>query len=51
MKTILADPEVSKRLEALTFQVIGDGPEGLAERIRAEYAMWGDVVKTSGKAN
>ena len=51
VKTILADPEISKRLEALTFQVIGDSPEGLTKRISGEYAMWGDVVKASGKSN
>ncbi len=48
---ILADPEISKRLDDLTFEVIADSPEGLAERIRAEHAMWGDVVKASGKTN
>jgi tripartite-type tricarboxylate transporter receptor subunit TctC len=51
LKKILGDPEISKRLDDLTFQVIGDSPDGLAERIRSEYAMWGDVVKAGGKAN
>jgi tripartite-type tricarboxylate transporter receptor subunit TctC len=51
MKKILADPEIAKRLDDLTFHVIADSPEGLAERIRSEYAMWADVVKASGKTN
>jgi tripartite-type tricarboxylate transporter receptor subunit TctC len=48
---ILRDPEIAKRLEGMTFEVIADSPESLAERIRSEYAMWGDVVKASGKTN
>jgi tripartite-type tricarboxylate transporter receptor subunit TctC len=51
VKKILADPEISKRLNDLTFEVIADSPEGLAERIRSEHAMWGDVVKASAKPN
>lgn len=51
VKKILSDAEIAKRLDDLTFQVIADSPEGLAERIRSEYAMWGDVVKTSGKTD
>lgn len=51
VKKILSDAEISKRLDDLTFQVIADSPESLAERIRSEYAMWGDVVKASPKAN
>ena len=51
VKKILSDPEIAKRLEDLTFDVIADSPEGLAERIRSEYAMWGDVVKASAKPN
>jgi hypothetical protein len=44
------DPEIYKRLEALTFRVIGDSPDRLSERIRNEYAMWGDMVKASSKS-
>lgn len=51
MKKILSDPEIVKRLEGLTMEVIGDSPEGLVERIRTEHAMWGEVVKASGKSN
>lgn len=51
LKKILNEPEVAKKLEHLTFQVIADSPEGLAERIRSEYAMWGDVVKASARSN
>jgi tripartite-type tricarboxylate transporter receptor subunit TctC len=51
VKKILADPDITKRLDDLTFEVIADSPESLAERIRTEHAMWGDVVKASGKSN
>ena len=51
VKKILSDADISKRLDDLTFQVIADSPEGLAERVRSEHAMWGDVVKASGKTN
>jgi tripartite-type tricarboxylate transporter receptor subunit TctC len=51
LKKILSEPEVTKKLEDLTFQVIADSPESLSERIRSEYAMWADVVKASGKTN
>jgi tripartite-type tricarboxylate transporter receptor subunit TctC len=51
VRKILSEPDVSKRLTDLTFQVIADSPEGLAERIRSEYAMWASVVKASGKPN
>ena len=50
VKKILSDADIAKRLDDLTFQVIADSPDDLAERIRSEHAMWGDVVKTSGKA-
>ncbi len=48
IKKILSDADIAKRLDDLTFQVIADSPEGLAERVRSEYAMWGELVKTSG---
>jgi tripartite-type tricarboxylate transporter receptor subunit TctC len=48
---ILNDPEIIRRLESMTFEVIADSPEGLAERIRSEHAMWGAVVKAGGKSN
>ena len=51
LKKILSDPDITKRLEDLTFQVIADSPESLTERIRTEHAMWGDVVKASTKSN
>ena len=51
VKKILTDADIAKRLDDLTFQVIADSPDSLAERIRSEYAMWGDVVKTSGKTD
>ena len=51
VKKILGDADIAKRLDDLTFQVIADSPDGLAERIRSEYAMWGDVVKASGKTD
>ncbi len=51
IKKILSDAEIAKRLDDLTFQVIADSPEGLAERVRSEHAMWGDVVKATGKTN
>lgn len=49
VKKILSDPDIAKRLDDLTFQVIADSPDSLTERIRSEYAMWGNVVKASGK--
>ena len=49
VKKILSDPDIAKRLDDLTFQIIADSPDSLTERIRSEYAMWGDVVKASGK--
>ena len=49
VKKILSEPEIAKRFDDLTFEVIADSPEDLAERVRSEHAMWGDVMKASGK--
>lgn len=51
VKTILSDAEIAKRLDDLTLEVIADSPEGLAERVRAEYEMWGDVVRSTSQPN
>lgn len=51
VKKILSEPDVSKRLTDLTFEVIADSPEALSERIRTEYEMWSGVVKAGGKSN
>jgi len=44
----LNNPETRKQMEALGYEVSGDGPAQYAEFIRAETAKWGQVAKAAG---
>lgn len=45
---VLNAPDTKRALEAQGFDVIPSSPEQFAELIRAEYPLWGAVVKASG---
>lgn len=44
----LNNPETRKQMEALGYEVAGDGPAQYGEFIRAEIAKWGQVAKAAG---
>ena len=44
-KKVLADPAVKKRIEDTGSLVVGNTPEQFADQIKAEYAVYKDVVK------
>jgi len=41
-------PDYQKRMNDLGYEIIAGSPEQMAERIKAEIARWGPVVKASG---
>ena len=41
-------PDYQKRMTDLGYEIIAGSPEQMAERIKAEIARWGPVVKASG---
>jgi tripartite-type tricarboxylate transporter receptor subunit TctC len=44
----LERPAVRARLAALGAEPLGEGPEAFARRLRADVALWGDVVRAAG---
>ena len=44
----LNDPETRKQMEALGYEVSGDGPAEYAAFIRAEIEKWAKVAKAAG---
>ncbi len=44
----LNDPETRKQMEALGYEVSGDGPAGYAAFMRAEIEKWAKVAKAAG---
>ena len=44
-KKVLADPAVKKRIEDTGSLVVGNTPAEFAEQIKAEFAVYKDVVK------
>jgi tripartite-type tricarboxylate transporter receptor subunit TctC len=46
-RRVLANPEVRERMLAAGAELIDEGPEQLASRIRREHAKWGIVVKAA----
>jgi tripartite-type tricarboxylate transporter receptor subunit TctC len=44
----LTNPDTRKQMEALGYEVAGDGPAQYAEFIRAETVKWGKVAKAAG---
>ncbi len=45
---LVTEPEVRARMTAIGFEVRGDGPAALGERVRADIPKWADVVKRAG---
>jgi len=45
---LLADPAFRKRLTDIGAEPLAGGPAEFAQRLNAEYARWGEVVKLSG---
>jgi tripartite-type tricarboxylate transporter receptor subunit TctC len=43
-----ADPEIRKKLDTLGFVPVANSPAEFSERIKAEMARWGKVVKAAG---
>jgi tripartite-type tricarboxylate transporter receptor subunit TctC len=48
LQKALQSPELVKRLNAVTAEVVGGTPEAFAKVIRSDYAKWAKVVKQSG---
>lgn len=48
---IARSPEVRQKLFAQGWQVVGSSPEGLANRIQTDAALFGGIIKTLGVAN
>jgi tripartite-type tricarboxylate transporter receptor subunit TctC len=48
VKEILAQPEIRAKLMAIAFDPWHGSPADLQRTVVAEYAKWGDVVKSSG---
>ena len=48
---IIRTPEVRQKLFQQGWQVVGSSPEGLANRIQADTALFGGVIKTLGVSN
>lgn len=51
LQQILKSPEISKKLETLGFEPWPGTPQFMQKTVAAEYASWGEVVRTSGMAN
>jgi len=47
-RTVLNEPAIKARMEALGFAVAASSPEAMGERIRREIAMWEPIVKAAG---
>jgi len=45
---MVADPEIRKKLDTLGFVPVANSPAEFSERIKAEMARWGKVVKAAG---
>ena len=45
---MVAEPDVKQRLETLGFVPVANTPEEFGERIKAEIARWGKVVRDAG---
>jgi tripartite-type tricarboxylate transporter receptor subunit TctC len=48
MQAVIDDPEVRQRLVDAGIDPLGGSVREFAERVRSDYAMWGDIVKASG---
>lgn len=48
MKKTLLLPDVAKRLNDLSFTIVGDLPEDFAEFLKAEVEKWGKIVRELG---
>jgi tripartite-type tricarboxylate transporter receptor subunit TctC len=48
MKLALADPKLTKQLEALGLDPVSSTPEQLGERVKSELARWSKVIKETG---
>ena len=51
ISTIVRSPEMRDRLFAQGWQVVGSSPEGLANRMRQDAALLGDVIARQGIRN
>ena len=45
---MVAMPEVKQRLETLGFAPVANTPDEFGQRIKAEIARWGKVVRDAG---
>lgn len=48
MATIVHDPDVAKRLVAISADAVGDTPAEMAKFLRDERARWGQVIRETG---
>ena len=45
MQAVIDEPKAKQRLSDLGAEPGGGAAEGVAERLRADYRMWGQVIK------
>jgi tripartite-type tricarboxylate transporter receptor subunit TctC len=48
LQAVIDDPKSRQRLLELGAEPVGGSVEGFAERVRADYLLWGQVVRESG---
>ncbi len=44
----LADPEIAKKLRASGYSIIASTPEEMAKRYKADYELFGKIIKAAG---
>lgn len=48
LQTVIDDPKTKQRLLEIGAEPVGGPPQSFAERFRADYRYWGQVIKESG---
>jgi len=51
VKQILADKEIQDKLLTAGAIAAFQSPEQMAQRIKSDYAKWGDVIRDKGISN
>ena len=47
-QAVIEDPKAKQRLLELGAEPLGGPAQAFAERVRADYRLWGQVVRESG---
>ena len=48
MNEALRDPEIRKRLEGLSAEVVGGTPQATASYMKDEVGRWNNIIKSAG---